>query len=68
MLWGLLAVVGFVGESAVVVAMGRSVTRRWEQSVPVLPPPVFRRRSSAPWVFSEDVVFTDALTVEPAGR
>ena len=68
MLWSVLAVVGFVGESAVVVALGRSATRRWEQSVAVLPPPVFRRPSAAAWVFPDDVVITDELTVEPAGR
>ncbi|NYJ04459.1 hypothetical protein [Petropleomorpha daqingensis] len=40
MLWSAVAAVGFVAESALVIVLGRSTTRRWERSVPVLPPPV----------------------------
>jgi hypothetical protein len=43
-LWSAVAVVGFVAESAAVMVLGRATTRRWERSVPVLPPPVSGRR------------------------
>jgi hypothetical protein len=39
-LWGMVAAVGFAAESAMVIVLGRASTRRWERSVPVLPPPV----------------------------
>ena len=43
LLWGVVAAVGFVAESALVIGLGRATTSRWEQSVPVLPPPVSGR-------------------------